>query len=916
MASDDGSDDFEVLGMDDSPQEAPSVSARNDVQQVRPASPLSPALSDLSDLVDEDDFGVIEMASDTQQGSDDASLDAPAALATSGGESPASHSSKADSSTGVVRGLESVDQVCQPMCPLHALLVTQQVLAVRENNKLAPVDTQEQRIRSFLKKEKNFEPLLSLGRTIVPECGHPISEHVDRPLFKTNLKFPIGLTREESVIKGEVNVERISTVLSDNLVGEYAAVFSFTPKLREDSLHATVALVCIKISSAGDEEPSYRYIFLHRGLGSEHEADIEAVTKASTPDGAQFVAELLRQNDSTAFEAHLFGITGPTSTLNAGTPSASLASQPMEEGSDAKPLSFSQEPPPYSEFANSPTTTQGAVTSDDGTGPPPPIYDQVEEPPQPKRRGTVRTPRGPRKSSGQDLSWMLSLQSQPLILSSPPPPPPAAEPEAQTSTSSKANEDGSDARVQVFSEDKLQLLFGPPKGTQRDDNASVVQAKDKGKGKEKEVEELNTSTDSNRSATSRKKYGDFQWQRDLIALSIKPGWEVKPDSPAQQARSRQPRASSSSRPVRKAEAWSPLMLRPELMESATKTPTTPMIDERDDAGSSTSTKGKGKENETTVPSRSSSRAQGDDVASPRASLYRAVRNDFAWQLALASTTLKPSEDYMREREERKKKIQMELGLVPFDCLVCFETIEWEDGARMTGCEHSFCKDCISGHIQSKLDENLFPVVCPVCLADQDRQAKGTVEEPLVLDLDLDEKYQDRFIDLQLAQLSIQIDCPGCKQSMMIAREDYLAEPFIVCPLQFCHARFCRACRVTVYGDTADHACKIDEALDKLMQENGWRYCPGCKTPIQKASGCNHMTCGTPGCSVHFCYTCGESIWDTNSPDSLATCLSQHYSNCAQFDPEPREVPAEVNAAGGAAHRRRRLQAGDRDCLIQ
>ncbi|KAH9016425.1 hypothetical protein EDB83DRAFT_2439307, partial [Lactarius deliciosus] len=33
----------------------------------------------------------------------------------------------------------------------------------------------------------------------------------------------------------------------------------------------------------------------------------------------------------------------------------------------------------------------------------------------------------------------------------------------------------------------------------------------------------------------------------------------------------------------------------------------------------------------------------------------------------------------------------------------------------------------------------------------------------------------------------------------------------------------------------------------------------CKTPIQKVSGCNHMTCLTPACNTHFCYHCGDLI---------------------------------------------------------
>ncbi|PBK95366.1 hypothetical protein ARMGADRAFT_1078107 [Armillaria gallica] len=35
-----------------------------------------------------------------------------------------------------------------------------------------------------------------------------------------------------------------------------------------------------------------------------------------------------------------------------------------------------------------------------------------------------------------------------------------------------------------------------------------------------------------------------------------------------------------------------------------------------------------------------------------------------------------------------------------------------------------------------------------------------------------------------------------------------------------------------------------------MKKQGWKYCPGCRTPIQKDGGCNRMTCTSPGCNSY------------------------------------------------------------------
>jgi hypothetical protein len=48
----------------------------------------------------------------------------------------------------------------------------------------------------------------------------------------------------------------------------------------------------------------------------------------------------------------------------------------------------------------------------------------------------------------------------------------------------------------------------------------------------------------------------------------------------------------------------------------------------------------------------------------------------------------------------------------------------------------------------------------------------------------------------------------------------------------------------------------DYALDH--KKKFWP-CPTCTTPIEKDSGCNHMTC--PKCKKHFCWTCKKTLGD-------------------------------------------------------
>lgn len=56
----------------------------------------------------------------------------------------------------------------------------------------------------------------------------------------------------------------------------------------------------------------------------------------------------------------------------------------------------------------------------------------------------------------------------------------------------------------------------------------------------------------------------------------------------------------------------------------------------------------------------------------------------------------------------------------FDCRVCMEMCPEDIMATLVGCEHVFCRECLLGHVKAGLEENKFPIVCPVCATEGDR----------------------------------------------------------------------------------------------------------------------------------------------------------------------------------------------------
>lgn len=59
----------------------------------------------------------------------------------------------------------------------------------------------------------------------------------------------------------------------------------------------------------------------------------------------------------------------------------------------------------------------------------------------------------------------------------------------------------------------------------------------------------------------------------------------------------------------------------------------------------------------------------------------------------------------------------------FECPICVEKCAEGDLARLEGCEHQFCRECLKGHIESCLEERKFPVPCPLCMTDEKREDK-------------------------------------------------------------------------------------------------------------------------------------------------------------------------------------------------
>ena len=55
----------------------------------------------------------------------------------------------------------------------------------------------------------------------------------------------------------------------------------------------------------------------------------------------------------------------------------------------------------------------------------------------------------------------------------------------------------------------------------------------------------------------------------------------------------------------------------------------------------------------------------------------------------------------------------------FTCAVCTGELPEDFLARVPGCGHGFCRECLRTYAVSRLEEHRFPILCPSCVADDE-----------------------------------------------------------------------------------------------------------------------------------------------------------------------------------------------------
>ncbi|KAG9048071.1 hypothetical protein FS837_000842 [Tulasnella sp. UAMH 9824] len=229
----------------------------------------------------------------------------------------------------------------------------------------------------------------------------------------------------------------------------------------------------------------------------------------------------------------------------------------------------------------------------------------------------------------------------------------------------------------------------------------------------------------------------------------------------------------------------------------------------------------------------------------------------------------------------------------FECNICYQTTREEDLALFDGCDHLFCRDCMKDYIESTVkDLKKYPILCPIYGFNVWISFILVVTRDVIEIAGLSEELIEQWVELQLAKHAVNVDCKNCGVEVRIDREDFMTAPLVACPRPNCDYIWCKACLQPVETKRPeDHSCDGMVELAKLMQNQKWRRCPGCQTPIERFEGCNHMTCTVPNCNTHFCYVDGDMIIQSQRKHEIDAAIQNHYGRA---DHGLFDIPADMD----------------------
>ena len=196
------------------------------------------------------------------------------------------------------------------------------------------------------------------------------------------------------------------------------------------------------------------------------------------------------------------------------------------------------------------------------------------------------------------------------------------------------------------------------------------------------------------------------------------------------------------------------------------------------------------------------------------------------------------------------------SITPFVCEICTDTKTMKDAFYISGCSHAYCSDCMVKYINSKLEDNIVNIRCPVleCEGSLDPQFCRPILSDEVYDrwgllfcevlFKVSEKFYCPFSDCSALLINDKMnpvknsECPNCNRMFyarcMVPGHDVCAR----CMVPWQQAIKCSEFKKL----NVDRRKKGDVMFMCFAKDTEWRRCPKCRIYVAKSEGSINMTC--------------------------------------------------------------------------
>lgn len=193
------------------------------------------------------------------------------------------------------------------------------------------------------------------------------------------------------------------------------------------------------------------------------------------------------------------------------------------------------------------------------------------------------------------------------------------------------------------------------------------------------------------------------------------------------------------------------------------------------------------------------------------------------------------------------------------CRICLEEkVDEADFVTLESCKHAFCAGCLRETISYQVKQgSLDRLICPQGGCSQELSIDQIVQL-FQLAADSEKQLLDRLRWLANKQLlerdplvrfCPQSGCPGVMRSTTNSVSSLKCNQ--------CGEWVCFACREPWHGYFTSCERNLETKFQEWAAQNYMdiKFCPMCRTKIEKESGCNHMQCRL--CSFQFCWVCSQ-----------------------------------------------------------